>query len=173
MLWIEHTGMLVRCKQLSGEIGRVTHSSFPRSSFTYSSPAPLIVTSKKVKIFLSFSFSHIHSECTHGNWFFLFYFFSQMLWPGGVQCICGTVRNWASSGQVNYMCGEIITIPETFHRLYCGKLFSKLKSVCKRVHHFCKPINHVLIDHRGYFPFTLFDSERQQLQHYFTVIVLI
>lgn len=53
VLWIEHTCMLVRWKQLSGEIARVTHSSFSHLSFACSSLAPLIVTSKKVKMLIS------------------------------------------------------------------------------------------------------------------------
>lgn len=103
----------------------------------------------------------IFTASSHTVTDFLSFFFT--LWPGGVQCIRGTVRNWASLGQVNYMCDELIPISETFDRLYCGKLFSKLKFVCERVHHFCQPINHVLTGHRGYFSCTLFDSERQRL----------
>lgn len=104
MLWIEHICMLVRWKQLSGEIARVTHSSFPHLSFAYSSPAPLILTSKKVKIFSSFSLVSIFCLCpsyaqwVHAAWWLIF----GNVAARGVMCTCGTVGNQLGLGWINY-----------------------------------------------------------------------
>lgn len=83
--------MLVRWKQLSGEIARVTHSSLPHLSLAYSSPAPFIVTSKKVKI--------LFSSVVSTFFFFLIFTVSAQHGEGGgvvarsALYTCGTVRH--------------------------------------------------------------------------------